>query len=451
MPSQFDLIVIGSGPAASTVARKAAKDDRNVAIIESRGFGGTCALRGCNPKKVYTNAAALLDQVRRMNGKLASFEKAEIVWSQLHDFQREFTRPVEEKSESSFAEMGIATVNGSAKFTGPNEVSVGDQVFTANRIFVATGARPATLTFEGAEHAIDSAEFLNLKELPNDICFIGGGYISMEFGHVAAQFGSRVSVIQSGTQVLKGFDPDIVKQLTDWSQNQDMDIQLNARVTGITEHGDKLKLTFEQDGAEREIETTLVVHGAGRVPNIEGLNLETANVEFGKSGIKVNDHMQSVSNPVIFAAGDVADNQQPMLTPTANEEARIVAKNLFTDLPEQKPDYGKIARVAFTTPPIAAVGMSESEARGVCSDLEVRCEDTSEWSSVKKQWQTCAGFKLLIDGSSDKVLGAHLLGPCADETINLFTLAMKFNLTATDIKSTLFAYPTFADSVRRMV
>lgn len=453
----FDLIVIGTGPAASTVAKKVAKSGRAVAVVESRGYGGTCALRGCNPKKVYSNAGELIDRVRGADGKLATFKQPAINWGNLLSFKREFTEPVRETSEDSYRELGIKTFHGLAKFSGPASVRVSDQTLAGQRIFIGTGAVPLPLDFDGAEHVTHSDEFLELDNMPARVAFVGGGYISMEFAHVVARYGSRVSVIDHHPRPLKHFDPDLVDQLVQRSSEIGIDFIGNSRVRAIrkTPQGVwevAVEASGDSDSKDRRtITADLVVHGAGRVPNITELDLDAANVEYGQSGIKVDASMRSVSNPQVFVAGDCADTDQPRLTPVANEQARIVVKALWEEDTSLKPDYGAVPQVVFTSPCLAAVGLSELQARRQFGDVDVRFEDTSSWGSVRKTGQTCAGYKLLIDRNTDRILGAHLLGPAAEETINLFALAMKFDLKASDVKSTLFAFPTFASDVRRMV
>lgn len=273
----------------------------------------------------------------------------------------------------------------------------------------------------------------------------------MEFAGVASRYGCNVTVLQRGGQVLKPFDADLVAQLVKSSAKHNLDVQVNAVVTTIdVGEGMAMSVKYETTTGTKSIPADLVVHGAGRVPNLHGMNLDAGKIEFGDKGIKVNEFMQSVSNPIVYAAGDCADSGQPRLTPTANEEARVIVKNLFASEPSHRPDYGIIPQVAFTVPSIAAIGLSQLEAEK-SHDVDVRHEDTSSWGSVRKYGQRCAGYKVLIDKQSDLILGAHLLGPGAEETINLFALAMKHGLTATDLKSTLFAFPTFGSDVRRMV
>jgi len=447
--SEFDVIVLGTGPAGSTVARKAAESGHSVAIVESREFGGTCALRGCNPKKIYVNAASIVDQVRRADGQLIVNKGVDIDWPSLLKFKNSFTEPIATTSEKSFQDAGIATFHGQAEFAGETEILLGTQRLSANRIVVATGAIPVALSFPGTQWVIDSDAFFELDHLPERLAFIGGGYISMEFAHVAARAGSSVTVIDHHECVLTGFDPDLVKLLQVHSERHGIQFQLNSRATSVECESNGSKVVRLENGDA--IECDMVIHGAGRVPNISNLQLDIARVHYGVDGIAVDEFMRSVSNPHVFAAGDCAARTEPMLTPAANEDARIIVKNLFESQPRARPIYGQIPAVVFTIPAIAAVGMSEQQARESGRQLDVRFKDTSTSGSVRKTGATVAGFKLIIDKDTDLLLGAHLLGPAAEETINLFALAMRFDLTATDLKSTLFAFPTFAADVRKMI
>ena len=273
----------------------------------------------------------------------------------------------------------------------------------------------------------------------------------MEFACVAARYGCSVTVLQRGAQVLKPFDADLVAQLVAYSAEHNVQVHVNATVTAIeASDGQSMSVKYETSQGTTSVPAALVVHGAGRVPNLRDMNLKVGEVDYADKGIKVNEYMQSVSNPIVYAAGDCADSGQPKLTPTANEEARVVAKNLFADEPTHRPDYGVIPQVAFTIPSIAALGMSQADAENL-HDVDIRHKDISSWSSVRKAGQECAGYKILIDKKTDLLLGAHLLGPGSEETINLFALAMKHGLTATDVKSTLFAFPTFGSDIRQMV
>lgn len=466
----YELIVLGSGPAGSTVATTVAESGRRVAMIESRQFGGTCALRGCNPKKVYANAAALIDCVRRADGMLVrDTDDVRLDWPTLLNFKRQFTQPVIDDKKTSLQDAGIDTHHGTARFIGPHTVEADGRKFSAEKIFIATGATPIALDIPGSQWITHSDEFFELETIPDRVLFIGGGYISMEFAHVVvrcsahnedaqnggAKIGKKtkqVTVVEQGDHVLTGFDPDLISILKGYSEKRGIRFELNQAVESIEQEPTGALVVGLSGGAK--IQCDLIVHGAGRVPNIADLDLDAGQIRYDKKGVNVDAAMRSVSNPNVFAAGDCASSGVPNLTPSAQEEARIVAKNLFEspvdDATRAEPDYGFIARVAFTTPAIASVGLSESEASR-SHDIDVRTRETSTWGSVRKTGDTVAGYKIIIDRNSDRILGAHLLGPAAEETINLFALAMKFGITAEQLKSTLFAYPTFGADVRRMV
>src|SRR5258708_39582245 len=213
MRKQFDLIVIGTGSAASTVAHECRSAGWDVAIIDSRPFGGTCALRGCDPKKVLVGIAEIVDQVRRMNGLGVRAENSRIEWSELMRFKRSFTDPVPKNSELSFAKAGSAPLHGRARFVDSTTVEVGEDVLVGRHVVVATGAMPRRLGIPGERYITASDQFLELETLPQRIVFIGGGYISFEFAHVTARAGPKVTILHRGQRPLEGFDHDLVHQL----------------------------------------------------------------------------------------------------------------------------------------------------------------------------------------------------------------------------------------------
>lgn len=450
-PASFDILVVGTGPAASRVAAKCAAEGWNVAIAEKREFGGTCALRGCNPKKVFVRAAQLADWARRSEGKLVQTADVNVDWATLVRFKREFTDSIPEKSEKGYQDKGMTTLHGAARFRSPNELQVGDEVVQARHVLIAAGSRPATLDFDGNQHLTTSDEFMELDALPNRVLFIGGGYISFEFAHVAARVGSQVTILDRGKQMLKSFPTSLVDRLIERSRDLGMQIHGNSKIQSVSRTDDgALTVEAEVAGEKNRFEVDLVVHGAGRVPNLDGMDLEAGNVDYGDDGVKVNEYLQSVSNPAVYAAGDCADTGVPALTPPANLEGRTIARNLLNGNSEA-PDYGSIPTAVFSVPALASVGLTQDAAQQQGLDFDLKQGDMSDWSSVKKVCEPCAAYEILIDGSSDRILGAHLLGPNAEETINLFALAMKFDLTATKLKSVLMTFPTFASDVREMI
>ena len=451
MIRKFDVVVIGTGSAASTVASRCRKAGRQVAIVDSRPFGGTCALRGCDPKKVLVGAAEVIDWNRRMQGKGVRAEQARAEWPGLMRFKRSMIERVPKYREESFSRSGIAAFHGRARFVGPTAIRVGEDILEGRNLVVAAGAKPADLKIPGAEHAITSEQFLELDELPERIVFIGGGYISFEFAHVAARAGASATILHRGPRPLVRFDPDLVDQLVARTRDLGVDFQLRAEVSAITGGPGGFKIQASTEGGEREFEADLVVHGAGRVPEIDDMDLAKAGVEWdAQRGVKVNEYLQSISNPAVYAAGDAAATEGPPLTPVAGYEGQIVAENLLEGN-HQTPNYEGVASVVFTVPPLASVGLQERTARERGLRFRVNHQNTSGWYSSRRVGEPCSGFKVLVEETSGGILGAHLLGTEAGETINIFALAIRKGLTAADLKGMLFAYPTHGSDVQYMV
>lgn len=446
---RLDLIVIGTGSAASAVAYPCRSAGWTVAVIDSRPYGGTCALRGCDPKKVLVGAAELVDWTDRMQGKGVRSNGVGIDWAELMRFKRTFTDPVPQRREEGFAKAGIATLHGRARFVGPRAVRVGEEVLEGRYVAVATGAQPMKLPIPGEEHLTTSDQFLELNELPPHIIFIGGGYISFELAHVAARAGAQVTILHRGPRPLPRFDPDLVERVVARGRDVGLDVRLQTEAKGIERHPGGLSVRMTRDGEPETCEAEMVVHGAGRVPEIEDLNLAAAGVRFAKNGIEVNQYLQSVSNPAVYAAGDAAAGG-PALTPVAGYEGEIVAENLLNGN-RRTTDYRAVPSVVFTIPPLAAVGLSEQEAREQGRRFRIHHENTADWYSSRRVGEPCSGSKVLIEEGSNEILGAHLLGPHAEETVNLFALAIKHRLKAADLAEMMYAYPTHGSDIRYMV
>lgn len=446
----FDCAVIGTGSAGSTVAYRCRSAGWRVAIIDELPFGGTCALRGCDPKKILVGAADLIDWSRRMskNGVAGDLR---IQWQDLMRFKKTFTDPIPQNREEGYNKEGIAVFHGAAEFTGAAALAIGNEELTANHIVIATGAKPMKLGIKGEEHLTASDAFLELKELPGRIIFVGGGYISFEFAHIAARAGAHITILHRGSRPLEGFDSDLVAKLVDASREIGIDLRLNTAVEEIEKATDGFIAHAVTGGNTQTVTGDCIVHGAGRAPAIAGLNLEKAGIDYDTRGIVVNEYLQSVSNPAVYSAGDaiMLPGGFP-LTPVAGHEGEIVAANLLAGN-HATPDYSGLPSVVFTVPPLAMVGWHEEAARKENLKFIVQHEDTSLWYSSRRVGESHSGFKVLVEEGSGRILGAHLLGPHADETINLFALAIRHNLTASDIKKMLWAYPTHASDIRYMV
>ena len=448
MTDTYDLVVIGSGAAAQSASALIREAGWTVAVIDHRPLGGTCQLRGCDPKKMLVAGEEAIDAARRMRAHGVKGELA-IDWGALMAFKRSFTDPVPAKQQKSYDEQGIDTFHDVARFTAPDRLTIGGRELTARHVLIASGASPVPLGIPGEEHVAHSDDFLDLDVLPARIAFIGGGYIAAELSHLAARAGAKVTVVQRGPRLLPRFDADLVGWLDESFEALGIDVATDATVTRVEKTQAGLRVHAEIGGGERSWEADLVVHAAGRAPDLAGLDLGAGGVRVERGRLVLNEFLQSVSNPRVYAAGDAAGTG-PALTPVAGRDAELAARNLLGGN-RHRPDYRAIPSVAFTLPPIAAVGLDEDEARQGGKRFRVKCEKVPDWFSARRLGEPVYGFKTLVEEDTDRILGAHLVGPQADEVINLFALCVRHGLTSKDLADTVFAYPTVGSDVSSMV
>lgn len=445
----YDLIVIGAGTGGNSVARMTAAAGWNVASVDNLPYGGTCALRGCDPKKMLIAVTEGVDWAHNLRGKGLEAQTS-INWPDLIAFKRTFTGVMPARIESGLKKAGISTLHGDARFTGPDTIEVNGSPLRAKHFHIATGARPMTLNIPGEDLLLTSTDFLELPEKPERIVFVGGGFIAMEFAHVSKRAGaSEVTVLEMVERPLGNFDPDLVDILVEATIEMGIDLQTEAKVLRIEKTAKEFTVAYETPFGVKTVTCDLVVHGSGRAPNIEHLNLAAAGVESGRRGIKVSRYMRT-TNPNIFAAGDCADSG-PNLTPVSAYEGRVAGKNLLAGKDERAVKYPPIPSVVFTLPPVATVGLSEAAAREKGLNFDVKSEKTSGWYSSLRVGVTRTGYKVLVEQGTGVILGAHLIGPGAEEQINLFAMAMGAGLTANQMKGIIFAYPSYASDIGSMV
>ena len=450
MTPRYELIVIGAGMAGISAANKCASRGWKVAIVDALPYGGTCALRGCDPKKILRRGAEIIDSARLMRGKGIDDQGLSINWADLMKHKHGFTDPVPQNMEDSLAGKGIDTLHGVARFTDKTTIDIGGTPYAATHFLIATGARPRPLDFPGHKHLVDSTDFLDLQVLPPRILFVGGGFISFEFAHISARAGSAPVIIDRGPRPLKGFDPDLVELLITRGTEAGIELQRSATITAIEKSESGYQVSVERSGQPETREFDLVVHGAGRTPELSSLDLDAAGVDWDEHGVHVAAHLQSTTNPAVYAAGDSANTTGMPLTPVAVFEGKVAASNMLNGT-TTVPDYAGVPTAVFTIPELARVGMLEQDARNQGIDVDVRYSDASGWYSNYRIGETSAAAKILIDQSSDRIVGAHLLGPEYGEVINLLALAMKLDLTTRQLKSVTAAYPTVGSDLSSML
>ncbi|MBC2181995.1 NAD(P)/FAD-dependent oxidoreductase [Listeria sp. FSL L7-0233] len=437
----YDLVVIGSGASGTTVAFEAQAAGLKVAIIEERSWGGTCVLRGCDPKKVLVGAAEARKLSTRLRGKGIK-QAATISWTDLMAFKETFVEDVPESRLESFREAGIETFFGPASFQDANTIQVADDLLQAAKIVIATGATPSTLQVEGQSFIQNSDDFLSLQALPDSIVFIGGGYISFEFASIAQAAGSEVHIIHHNSEPLKKFDPDFVGALVANMKEEGIHFHFDTDITKITKKGEKLQIQGK-DGFS--LNTDLIIGATGRKPNIDHLSLEKANIDYAKKGIVVNEKLQTTNHSHIYACGDVAATKGAPLTPVVSMEAAFVAKIILGD--DEKINYPAIPSVVFTSPKLSSIGISAEEAKANPDKYQIKNHDTTNWYTYKRTNEQIALAKIIEDRKTGQIKGAHFLSEEADYMINYIALLIKANLTLADLQSVIFAYPSPASDL----
>src|SRR5258706_649118 len=448
MSEVYDLVIVGTGTAAMVAAMRVRAAGWSVAVIDFRPFGGTCALRGCDPKKMLVSGAEAIDFASRMRGHGVTGE-LNIDWPDLIAFKRSFTDSVPAKHERMYAAKGIETFHGQAWFTGRNTMQVVDEVLEGRHFLIAAGAEPIGLGIPGEEHLSTSEDFLNLERLPQRMVLVGGGYIAAEFSHIAARAGAKVTILQRGERMLVHFDPDLVDWLMEKFGEIGIDVRTRTQVEGIEKTGTGFAVRANSKGTSTTVEADIVVHAAGRAPALDALDLRAADVSVKSGRLELNEYLQSVSNPAVYAAGDAAQ-MGPPLTPVSSHDAKIAGANML-DGNKLKPNYAGVPSVAFTVPPIAAVGLSEAQARKQGLKFRAKSQKASDWYTARRVAEPTYRVQGFVGGERERGVGAHLVGPPAGEGIHVFALPIRKGLRAEDLKTTMFAYPTGASDIGYMV
>jgi glutathione reductase (NADPH) len=438
---RFDVIVIGTGVAGQTAAEELAEAGKRVAVIDKRDFGGTCLLRGCEPKKVLWAAAEV---VERADGQVGTGPVGTVMlnWPSLIAFKRLFTDTASARISKTLGATGAVAIHGEARFVSEDTLEIDGSHYSAEHFVVATGAVPAPLGVPGEELVIDHEAFMAAENLGAHIVFIGGGMISFEFAHIAAAAGAKVTIVHRSERFLKGFDPNLAEMLATGYREAGIGVRTNAPVAEVRRGSGGLEIELSDGSA---IRCDMVVHGAGRIPDLAGLDLESGGIAANQHGIEVDAQMRSVSNPRVFAAGDAAA-LGPALTPVGIRQARVARANILAPGSARFAD-AVIPSVVFGNPPLASIGIGEEEAHAQGLDVDVKLIDRTGWVSSRRTGTRVSGSKTIVERGSGRVLGAHLLGPGAQDLINVFAAAMLGGLTAEQLRLAMWAYPTDSSEI----
>jgi glutathione reductase (NADPH) len=441
--ADFDLFVIGAGSGGVRAARVSAAYGARVAIAEEYKIGGTCVIRGCVPKKLLVYGAHFAEDLddAAMFGWDVPTKRFD--WQVLRDNVLAEVGRIEGAYTDTLTNHDVTIFHERAELTGPNSVRLasGKEV-TADKILIATGATPVMPRLEGAEHAISSNEVFHLDALPKRIVIVGGGYIANEFAGIFHQFGSHVTLVNRTDVILRQYDQQIVDRLMQISIRKGIDFHFHSTVEKI-ERRDDGSLHVTMTGCD-DIEADEVLFATGRKPNTEGLGLEAAGVELAEKGqIKVDvDNRTNIAS--VFAVGDVTDRIQ--LTPIAIREGQAFADTFFGNTPHQV-DYGCVPSAVFSHPPLAGVGMTEGQAREKLGQVKTYTSDFRAMKNVLAGRNERSLYKLVVDESTDRIVGIHMIGPDAPEILQAASIAVKAKLKKADFDATIALHPTMAEEL----
>lgn len=446
---KFDVVILGGGNAGIGVTGPVRRAGMSVAMIEADLLGGTCPNRGCTPKKVLVAAGHALHEIERASVHHIAVGKPKLDWAALIDREKDMIKDIPANLARAMEKRQVEVIKGHATFGGPNLIRVGARQLEAKHIVIATGSKPRPLPIPGAELMITSDEMLSEREFPASVIFVGGGVISLEFGHVYARAGSDVTILEALPQLLPAMDAGAVAQLQAESERIGIRVRTAVTVKRIERANGRLRIVFIHGGGEHAAEADRVVNGAGRIANVDTLDLAAGNVVQANGRVAIDQHLRSTSNPLVYVAGDAVPTS-PQLSPIATYEGDIVGRNIVEG-PKHSPDYASMATSVYTVPALAAVGLTEAAARQKDLAVDVHTNDMHDWFSAKTYAETVAWSKVIVDRSNDHILGAHFVGHAGQELVNIFGLAMRFGITAGRIRDNVYAYPTFSSDIKHML
>ena len=441
--ADFDLFVIGAGSGGVRAARVSAAYGARVGIAEEYKVGGTCVIRGCVPKKLLVYGAHFAEDLNDAAMFGWDVPTKRFDWQVLRDNVLGEVSRIEGAYTETLTNHEVTIFHERAEVTGPNAVRLasGKEV-TADKILVATGATPVLPQIEGIEHAITSNEVFHLDAVPKRIMIVGGGYIANEFAGIFHQFGSHVTLVNRTDVILRHYDQQIVDRLLQISLRKGIDFKFNATIDRI-ERGDDGTLHVAMTGCD-DIEVDQLLFAVGRQPNTSDLGLQSVGLEIGDNGKIGVDADNRTSVPSIFAVGDVTDRVQ--LTPVAIREGQAFADTFFGQKPHQV-DYNCVPSAVFSHPPLAGVGMTEGQAREKLGQVRTYTSDFRAMKNVLAGRNERSLYKLVVDGSNDRIVGIHMIGPDAPEILQAAAIAVKGRLKKADFDATVALHPTMAEEL----
>jgi mercuric reductase len=446
MSERFDLIVIGAGSAARDAANTAAgKHGARVALIEKERWGGSCPNVACQPTKAYLVAAELAHDVNALAPKIGvEAGPATVDLRRLYAWKESLKKPQPQWVEELQAK-GYATYAGEATLLDERTVQVGEDMFEADRIMIATGSRTAVPPVEGLEEVgwIDHVSALDLTEPQESLLIVGAGAVGLEFGQMFARFGSRVTIADAGDRIAPASDADASATLAAALEEEGLTIATSVFVKSVRREGEIVAVIAPRDGSDSyEVRAAQILLASGRVPNVEGLNLEALGIETTKAGIVVDEHLRT-SVPGIWATGDV--NAVAQLTPVAQYQSRIAVADMF-DEDAPAADYSVLPTAIFTDPELGGVGLTEEQAREQGLDVGTASNDSvKRFSFIEARHGL---FKIVYDRSSRRVLGLHVVSRNAGDIVQGLSIGLRLGATVDELAAMHHVFPTFGEGVK---
>ena len=439
MAFDFDLFVIGAGSGGVRYSRIAAAAGARVGICEDDRVGGTCVIRGCVPKKLLVYGAHFGEEFEDAAGYGWSLGERSFDWAKLiANKDREIDR-LNGVYKKLLSDAGVKLLVGRGRLVDAHTIDVGGQRVTADKIVIATGGRAVKPGIEGAGHGITSNEAFHLPSLPRRIVVVGGGYIAVEFAGIFNGLGAETTMVVRRDLILRGFDHDVRETLQREMARKGIIFRTNTEIVGIARVGDHYRCTT---AAGEAVETDLVMFATGRSPNTHDLGLERLGVTLNKAGAIAVDEWSQTTVPGLYAIGDVTDRIN--LTPVAIMEGHLLANSLFANRPA-KPDHTNVPSAVFSQPPVGTVGLTEEEARRVHGEIDVYATSFRPMKYTLSGRQQQTFMKLVVDASSQRVVGAHMVGDDAAEIVQGLAVAIKAGATKQQFDATVGIHPTAAE------
>ena len=451
----YDAVVIGSGQGGTPLARALAEAGRKTALVEREHVGGTCINEGCTPTKTMVASAKTAYVDRRSADYGVHDGPVTVAMPEVRRRKQSIVDSFRESNENRIeATERLDLIDGEAHFTGPRTLAVrtndGEEfVLDADNVFVNTGARPANPPIEGLDSvpALNSTSIMELDELPEHLLVLGGSYVGLEFAQMFRRFGSEVTIVQRGGQLMGREDADVAEAVADIMRDDGIEVLLNTQTTRATQDGRGILLTVSTPEGERTLEGSHLLVAAGRPPNTDTLDLDAAGIEMDKRGfIEVNDRLETGVEGV-YAIGDVKGG--PAFTHISYDDFRIISTNLLEDGDATIADR-LVPYTMFIDPQLGRIGLSEQEARNRGRDVLIAKMPMSYVARAIEMEETRGFMKAVIDAETDRILGCAVLGIEGGEIMAMIEIAMMGNLPYTALRDAVFAHPTLAESLNTL-